>query len=123
MRRFSVGAEPHAVLAIAQVPYGLEAQVEEALYQMMAGATSVLRECGCALAGGHSCEGAELALGFAVHGVANREDLMRKGGMLPGQVLILTKPIGTGTLFAADMRAKARGQWAGACTRPLFSST
>ena len=34
---------------------------------------------GCALAGGHSCEGAELALGFSVHGVAKREKLMKKG--------------------------------------------
>ena len=108
---WAMGAEPHAVLAIAQVPYGLEAQVEEELYQMMAGATAVLSEVGCALAGGHSCEGQELALGFAVHGVAERSKLMKKGGMKGGQALILTKPIGTGTLFAADMRAKAEGRW------------
>jgi selenide,water dikinase len=111
---WAMGAEPHAVLAIAQVPYGLEPQVEETLYQMMAGATKVLAEVGCALAGGHSCEGKELALGFSVHGVAERKSLMKKGGMKPGQVLILTKPIGTGTLFAADMRAKAEGRWVSA---------
>jgi len=108
---WAMGAEPHAVLAIAQVPYGIESQVEESLYQMMAGANSVLAEVGCALAGGHSCEGAELALGFAVHGACERSKLMKKGGMKAGQVLILTKPIGTGTLFAADMRAKAQGRW------------
>ena len=111
---WAMGAEPHAALAIAQVPYGLEPQVEETLYQMMAGATKVLKEVGCALAGGHSCEGTELALGFAVHGVAERKKLMKKGGMKPGQALILTKPIGTGTLFAADMRAKAEGRWVSA---------
>ena len=108
---WAMGAEPHAVLAVAQVPYGLESQVEDELWQMMSGATAVLEEVGCALAGGHSCEGAELALGFSVHGVAKRENLMKKGGMKPGQVLIVTKPIGTGTLFAADMRAKAEGRW------------
>jgi selenide,water dikinase len=106
-----MGAEPHAALAIAQVPYGLESQVEEDLFQMMSGATSVLKDVGCALAGGHSCEGAELALGFSVHGVADRGTLMRKGGMKSGEALILTKPIGTGTLFAADMRSKAEGRW------------
>jgi selenide,water dikinase len=37
--------------------------MEGDLYQMMAGAASVLRAAGCALVGGHSCEGAELALG------------------------------------------------------------
>ena len=108
---WAMGAEPHAVLAIAQVPYSLESQVEDELWQMMSGATAVLEEVGCALAGGHSCEGAELALGFSVHGVAKREKLMKKGGMKPGQVLIVTKPIGTGTLFAADMRAQAEGRW------------
>ena len=108
---WAMGAEPHAALAIAQVPYGLESQVEEDLFQMMSGATSVLKDVGCALAGGHSCEGAELALGFSVHGVADRGTLMRKGGMKSGEALILTKPIGTGTLFAADMRSKAEGRW------------
>ena len=108
---WAMGADPHAALAIATVPYGLEAQVEETLYQIMAGACSILRDAGCALAGGHSSEGAELSLGFSVHGAAPREKLMKKGGMKPGHKIIVTKPIGTGTLFAADMRAKAQGRW------------
>ena len=41
-----------------------------------------------------------------MHGVAEKGSLMKKGGMRPGQAIILTKPIGTGTLFAADMRGK-----------------
>ncbi len=58
-----MGARATMALAIAVVPHGLESKVEEALYQMLAGALKVLRAAGCALAGGHSSEGAELALG------------------------------------------------------------
>ena len=85
--------------------------MEEELFQMMAGATAALREADCALAGGHSCEGAELAMGFSVHGVCAPGAVLRKSGLRPGQALILTKPLGTGVVFAADMRAKADGRW------------
>ena len=73
-----MGAEPHAALAIAAVPYGLEAQVEEDLFQMMAGATSIMREVNCALAGGHSCEAAELSLGREMLVIMNRIKLFQQ---------------------------------------------
>ena len=44
-----MGAAPTGALAIAVVPFGLESKVEEALFQMMAGATQVLNEAGCPL--------------------------------------------------------------------------
>jgi selenide, water dikinase len=108
---FAMGAEPQSALAIATVPYGLEAKVEADLTAMMAGANEMLRAAGCALVGGHTSEGAELALGFSVNGLVERERVMRKGGMMPSDMLIITKPIGTGTLLAADMRGKAKARW------------
>jgi len=104
-------AEAQTALAIAVVPYGVEKIVEDTLYQMMAGACEVLAESNCALVGGHTCEGQELSLGFCVQGAADQDQVLRKGGFSKGDVLILTKPIGTGTLFAADMRGQAKGWW------------
>ncbi len=63
--------------------YGLEAKVEADLSAMMTGANEVLREAGCALVGGHTSEGAELALGFAINGLIARADALRKGGLSP----------------------------------------
>jgi selenide,water dikinase len=130
----AMGAQPVTALAIAVVPYGVESIVEENLFQMMAGACEALRESGCALVGGHTCEGAELSLGFAVNGMVRESKVLTKGGgvssgarkerstMRPGDLLVLTKPIGTGALFAANMRVRADGAWVQAALASMTTS-
>lgn len=108
---FAMGAVPQSALAIAVVPYALEAKLEEMLYQLLSGATKVLHQAKTPLIGGHTTEGAELAFGLSCNGLAAPDQLLRKSGMQPGQVLILTKALGTGTLFAANMRQLAKGRW------------
>jgi selenide,water dikinase len=108
---FAMAAEPRTALALVVVPFGPPDKVEEELYQVLAGAVAVLQRENVVLVGGHSSEGAELALGFAVHGVVDPLKVLRKGGLRPGDRLILTKPLGTGVLFAGAMRGKARGPW------------
>jgi selenide,water dikinase len=119
---YAMGAWPQTALAIATLPYGPEAKLEADLLQLMTGATQTLAEAGAVLVGGHTGEGSELAFGLTVNGVATPDQLWRKSGMLAGDGLILTKPLGTGTLFAADMRAKARGDWIDAALATMLQS-
>ena len=119
---FAMGAEAQSALAIATVPYGREQIVEQTLSDLMSGALDTLAPTGAVLAGGHSSEGAELAFGLTVNGLIEKDALLRKGGMQPGDALILTKPIGTGTLFAAEMRGKAKGRWVDAAIQAMLVS-
>jgi selenide,water dikinase len=121
---FAMGAEPQSATAVATVPPGLESKVEDLLLQMMTGAVEVLNAAGCSLVGGHTGEGRELALGFAINGLIDErmDGVMRKGGMQPGDVLLLSKPIGTGTLFAAHAQHAAKGRWIDAALRSMVQS-
>ena len=107
----AMGARPWTAMAIAALPYMPGRRMAQDLRAMMAGAAEVLAADGCALVGGHSAEGAEAALGFAVTGLARPEALWRKGGLRPGDALVLTKPLGTGIVLAAQMRGLARVDW------------
>jgi selenide,water dikinase len=104
---FAMGGIPRYALATAIVPPDRSAVVEETLFQLLAGARASLDREAVALVGGHSGEGAELALGLSVTGEVAPDRAVRKGGLRRGDALILTKPLGTGILFAAAMRARA----------------
>jgi len=130
---FAMGGTAQSATAIATVPPGLEAKVEATLRDMMAGAVEVLNAAGCALVGGHTGEGKELALGFAINGLVDIASdgvtlstllprTMTKGAMRAGDVLILTKPMGTGTLFAALPKGKAKGRWIDAALASMQQS-
>jgi selenide,water dikinase len=107
---YAMGGIPETALAIAALPPARPAITEHDLFHMLKGGTEVLEEAGALLVGGHSAEAAEPALGFAVTGRTRPGRLMRKGGLRPGNRLILTKPLGTGVILAAEMRGLARAR-------------
>ncbi len=83
----------------------------------MSAAAEVFRAEGAEIVGGHTSLGSELTIGFTVTGLT-AGDPVTLAGAKPGDVLVLTKPIGSGTVMAAEMALQARGQWvAGALAR------
>ena len=108
---YAMGGQPVTALAIITVPYAKPRITRSVLRQLLLGAKVVLDHEGVELTGGHTSEGSELSVGFAVNGIVNRDELMQKSGMRDGEMLVLTKAIGTGILFAADMQHRADGRW------------
>jgi selenide,water dikinase len=108
---YAMNARPFSALAIATLPHARGPIQEARLYELLSGALRSFREIGVVLTGGHTTEGSEAALGFAVTGYAEEDHLFRKNGLRPGDVLILTKPLGSGALLAAWMRGECRAAW------------
>lgn len=104
---FAMGASPHTAQAMVSVPFSEEAKLEQELLALLTGVNEAMAEAGAVLIGGHTAEGPELSLGLSVNGLVERGRFLTKHGMASGDKLILTKPLGTGVIFAADMRAKA----------------
>ncbi len=77
----------------------------ELLSDIMRGGADKLREGGGVIAGGHTITDQEPKYGVAVTGIVNPQHILTKGGAHPGDLLILTKPLGTGILTTAGKRA------------------
>jgi selenide,water dikinase len=107
---YAMNATPLAALAIVTLPFARGPIQEQMLHELLAGAQSVFTSEEVILAGGHTTEGPELALGFALTGLAHLTHLFRKNALEVGQNLVLTKPLGTGALWAAWMRAACPAQ-------------
>ncbi|QYK42908.1 MAG: selenide, water dikinase SelD [Paracoccaceae bacterium] len=101
---WATGALPQAALAQIILPRMAPALSARSLAMIMSAAGAVFRAAGAEIVGGHSTAGAELTIGFAVTGLAPEGGRLVPGsGAQPGDVLILTKPLGSGTILAALM--------------------
>ncbi|MXY64956.1 MAG: selenide, water dikinase SelD, partial [Gammaproteobacteria bacterium] len=100
---------PQSAMVIVTLPWGAESTMRRELSQLMRGVTVELSRAGCALSGGHTAEGLETSLGFVVNGYSPGAGESGANGPRAGDCLILTKPLGTGVILAAAMRARAAG--------------
>lgn len=118
---WAMGAAPQAALAQITLPELSPELQKEMLAEIMQTAAEVFAEAGAAIVGGHTSIGAELVVGFTVTGLAERP--LTKGGARPGDVLVLTKPLGTGTILAAEMAmARLPGLILGECVAACHAS-
>lgn len=106
---WAMGATPQAALVSLILPRLSEPLQERTLAEIMAGVAEVLAAAGASIAGGHTTQGAELTVGLTVTGLAGPR-VLTKGGARPGEALILTKPLGSGILLAAEMQKQAPGR-------------
>jgi selenide,water dikinase len=97
---YAMGGEPLTAMAMVCFPAGRFGP--EVLEQIMKGAVDKIREAGMVLVGGHSIVDQQPKFGLAVTGSVHPDEILDNAGARPGDVLVLTKPLGTGiTIMAA----------------------
>jgi len=105
---YAMGGRP--ITALQVVGWPRETLPIDLLGDVLEGGASILEEAECALAGGHTIDDPEPKYGLAVTGVVHPDDMITNGGALPGNVLVLTKPIGTGLIATAIKRRVASAE-------------
>jgi len=99
---YAMGGRPITCLNLVAFPSGKLAP--EVLHRIVAGAVDKITEAGAVLVGGHTIEDDEPKFGLAVNGIVHPDKLWTNAGAQPGDVLVLTKPIGSGVLFNANIK-------------------
>ncbi len=110
---WAMGAKPQAATASLILPRMSAALQERTMAEIMTTASEVFAKAGAKIIGGHSSLGDELTIGFTITGLTKAPITL--AGAKPGDQLILTKPIGSGTIMAAEMAGKANGADVMAC--------
>ena len=115
---YAMGGEPKLCLNIMAIP---ESMPKEAVHQLLRGGYDKVYEAGALITGGHSILDEEPKYGLAVTGFVHPDRVLTNSGARPGDVLLLTKPLGIGVLTTAakaDMASPA----AAALAQPLMTT-
>lgn len=101
---FAMGGQPLTVLNMIGFPVG---KMPPSIFiDILHGSGEKVEEAGAVVVGGHSIKDQELKFGLAVTGLVNPEQMVTNAGAHPGNVLILTKPLGTGIITTGIKRGK-----------------
>ncbi len=95
---FAMGAQPHIALNLLALDCSLGTAVAS---DILKGGAECVREAGGFVSGGHTIDDTEPKYGLCVFGTVKKEELVRNDGAQPGDILYLTKPVGTGIMSAA----------------------
>ena len=119
----AMGTKPHSLLVSAGIPFGSNRVIERSFSQVMAGVREAAAEIHAEVLGGHTYFAAELSLTLCLNGFLDKGlRPVEKATPREGDALILTKALGSGTLFAGQMRAKAKGRWLDAAVESMLKS-
>jgi selenide,water dikinase len=110
---YAMGGKPLLCMNILACP--VKTMKNEVFREVVKGGLVKIREAGALLVGGHSIEDNELKYGLSVTGIVHPERILLNSGARPGDLLVLTKPLGTGILSTA-----LKGGLAGPGVEPLL---
>ncbi len=114
---YAMGGKPVSALSIAAFPPQGDVDMME---RILRGGLDKMIEAGCTVVGGHSIRDDDLKFGYAVTGTVHPQRVWRNVGAQPGDVLLLTKPIGTGVIATALKQGKAEAAWVNAATASML---
>jgi selenide,water dikinase len=113
---YAMGGRPISALTILAFP---AAGAPEVLEQILRGGLAKMAEASCTVVGGHSIRDDELKFGYAVTGVIHPQRIWKNVGARPGDILIFTKPIGTGVISTALKQGQAEEAWIAGATASM----
>lgn len=114
---YAMGADP--IFALNIVAWPVQRLPLEILQTILEGAGTIAGEAGIHILGGHTIEDNEIKYGMVVNGTVHPGKILRNSGAMPGDSLVLTKPIGTGILATAHIRNRIQDDWINAAVRSM----
>jgi selenide, water dikinase len=113
---YAMGGRPVSALSLVCFPAAGDLAILE---QIMRGGLAKMSEAGCTVVGGHSVRDEEMKFGYAVTGLIDPAEVKTNARAVAGDVLILTKPIGTGVITTALKLGKAEQAWVDAAVKSM----